>query len=145
MVYNHLKGKGFEEGPSGVVIQSANISIPITTGTREYPLEERSSVERNFLVGFWVTAAGAKTGELTTQAAGTIFNGVALNLRVEQTVIAKIYAHQIQKANDQGRPYYVHLPGRVNLSETTIEVNDNAGIAANTVFEFQAEYAQKAL
>lgn len=122
-----------------------NITVPVTAGQREYQLEENSPLERNILVGLWVTEQGVKTGDNTTQVVTAIFNSAALTIRVQESdVVKKVYAHQIKAANDQGLPFYVFLPGRINLSESKLEIFNNAGILANDVFEFQAEYVKYA-
>lgn len=144
MQYLHLRNKGrYQEGPTGPVVYRTNITVPVTANQREYNLEENSPLERNILVGLWVTEQGVKTGDNTTQVVTAIFNSCALTLRVQESdVVKKIYAHQIKAANDQGNPFYVYLPGRINLSESKLEIYNNAGILANDVFEFQAEYVK---
>lgn len=143
MIYSHLIGKGFSEGPAGPIVFRQNVEIPLTANQQEYKIEENSPVESNIMVGLWVTEAGAKTSSTYTQATGDIFNGLVLELQnQQQIVLKKIPATHIKKANDQGRPFYVYLPGPVNLSESTVSAYKNDTIAANTVFEFQVEYAK---
>ncbi len=143
MIYSHLANRGFYEGPAGPVVYRQNISIPLIQDQQEYKIEENSPVERNLMVGIWVTEAGAKTSATYTQASGDIFNGLVIELQNQQNVILKkIPATQIKQANDQGRPFYVFLPGPVNLSESTVHAYKNDTIAANTVFEFQVEYVK---
>lgn len=145
MIYNHLKGKGYQEKGTGPVIYRTNISVPITANVREYQLEEKSRLERNILVGLWVTPAGTEVSETDTQAAGSIFNSAALTIRSDELAVnEKIYLSQIYLANQQGRPYYISLPTSINLSESKLEVFDNSGIASDTVIEFQAEYVKVA-
>jgi len=144
MEYIHLRGKGFQEGPAGPVIYRANVMVPLTANVQDYQVEENSPIERNYLVGLWVTDPAVSVSGGNSVAASTIFNSIALTFRVEESdVVRKVYAHQIKKANDNGKPYYLFLPGRINLSETTIECFNNSSIPASTVFEFQAEYAKK--
>ena len=143
MIYSHLKNRGFKEGPAGPVVFRQNISIALTANQQEYNVEENSPVERNSMVGLWVTEPGSKTSSTYTQAAGDIFNGLVIELQHQQTaVLKKIPAAQIKQANDQGRPFYVFLPGPVNLSESKVSAYKNDTIAANTVFEFQVEYCK---
>lgn len=143
MNYLHLRGKGYQEKGTGPVIYRTNITVPITANVREYQFEEKSRLEKNVLVGLWVTPAGSKTGENTTQAASTIFNSATITLRSDDaSVNEKIYLSQIYLANSQGRPFYISLPTSINLSESTLEVFDNSGIAANTVVEIQADYVK---
>lgn len=143
MHYLHLNKKIFQEGPAGAVVYRTSITVPVVAGQRNYQLEENSPLERNIMVGLWVTEQGVKTGDNTTQVVTAIFNSCALTIRVQESdVVKKIYAHQIKAANDFGRPFYVYLPGRINLSESSLEIFNNAGILANDVFEFQADYVK---
>jgi len=129
------------ESPSGPVTYKANVSVDLVANQQEYQIEERSPIERNFMVGLWVTKQGVATGINTTQAATAILDSIAITIRVEESdVVRKIYVHQIQAANDFGKPFYVTLPGPVNLSESKVECFNNSGIGANTVFEFQIDY-----
>jgi len=141
MHYPYLRGRGFQETPVGVVIYKANIQVPVSAGQRLYKLEEKSTVENNFIVALWLTEPGAKVGENATQLDATRLNSAALVLQVDQTVVLKkIPLSHIKACNDQGYPYYVSLSGPVNLSESTLELNDNAGIVDDTVVEIQIDY-----
>lgn len=141
MYYPYLRGRGFQETPAGVVIYKANVTVPVAAGQRLYKLEENSSIERNYIVGLWLTEPGANTGESTIQLDATRLNSAALILRVEETDVAKkIPLSHIKACNDQGTPYYVSLNGRINFSESTLVLNNNAGIAVGTVVEIQIDY-----
>lgn len=143
MYYSQLANKGFQRGRAGAIVYQANISVNLEANKPDYNLEENSPVERNTVVGLWVTEPGAKTSQSKTQAAGAIFNSAVLIVRVEESdVIKKLYFHQVKKANDQGHPFYLSLPGNINLSESKVEVYDNSGIAADTVLEFQVNYVK---
>lgn len=139
--YLHLRSRGFQEGPTGPVVYRSSIIVPLIADQREYNPEEKSTVERNIAVGLWVADPGSQVTEAYTQAAAAVFNSAWLNLRVAETdVVRKVYFHQIKKCNDQGRPFYLHLPAGINLSESQIEVANNSAIAADTVLEFQVDY-----
>lgn len=144
MFYPHLRGRGFKETSTGPVIYKGNISIALKAGQTEYSIEEKSPIERNYLVGLWITPVGAKTGASTTQVTQAILDSIVLIFRVDDSdVYRKLPLGQVLKCNDNGRPFYVSLPGRVNLSESMIKVFDNAAIVAGTVLEFQVDYAKK--
>ncbi len=141
MYYPYLRGRGFQETPVGPVIYKANIQVPVTAGQRIYKLEEKSTVERHYMVGLWLTEPGAQTGESTTQLDAVLLNSAYLILRVDETdILKKVPLSHIKAANDQGHPYYVSLNGLVNLSESTLILDNNTGIAVNTVVEIQVDY-----
>ena len=141
MHYPYLRGRGFQETPVGVVIYKANIQVPVSDGQRLYQLEEKSTVENHHAIALWLTEPGAKVGENTTQLDAARITSAALVLQVDQTVVLKkIPLSHIKACNDQGHPYRISLSGPVNLSESILELNDNAGIPVNTVVEFQVDY-----
>lgn len=143
MLYQHLRSRGVAEGVAGPVIYKANLIIPISANVSKYKVEENSPIERAFLVGLYVTDPGVQVDETNTQATGDIFNSAYLEIMVNTLkVVTNLYLHQIKKANDQGRPYYLYLPGRINLSESRLIVPKNDTIAANTVIELQTDYAK---
>lgn len=141
MYYPYLRGRGFQETPVGPVIYKANIQVPVSAGQRLYKLEEKSTVEQHYMVGLWVTEPGAQTGESTTQLDAARLNSAYLILRVAETdILKKVPLSHIKAANDQGHPYYVSLNGLINLSESTLVLDNNAAIVANTVVEIQVDY-----
>jgi hypothetical protein len=143
MVYN-IKAGVYEEAAAGPVIYMTNVQVLLALNQREYQLEERSTLERNHMVGLYVTKPGTVLESGKTQAAGSVLDSAHLTLRVGTTdVVRRLYLHQIRAANDQGRPYLVSLPDAINLRESTLEVMDDANIVANTVIEFQAAYVRK--
>ena len=143
MLYNHLRGKGFVETQLGPVIWSSNIIVEIQANKDDYKLEENSPVERQFAAGLRVTEPGAIVSQTKTNAAGDIHNSAYFILRVDtDVVIGKLYLHQILRDNNNGRPFYLLLPGRINLSESSLIIPKNDTIAADTVIEFQVEYAK---
>lgn len=143
MLYPHLRSRGVEEGVAGPIIFKANLKIEVEANKRVYKLEENSPVERAYMVGLHVTKAGTIVDETKTQAAGAIFDSAYLEIMVNTTkVLMNLYLHQVAYANEQGRPYYLYLPGRINLSESSLIVPKNDTIAANTVFELQVDYAK---
>lgn len=133
------------EGANGPVLFLANVLTSLVADQREYQLEERSTLEKNHMVGLYVTKPGTVLESGKTQATGSAFQSAHLTFRVGTTDIMKrVYLHQIQAANDNGRPYLVSLPEAVNLRESVLQVMDDSNIAANTVIEFQAVYVKTA-
>jgi len=123
----------------------ANVQTVLKTDEREYQLEEKSTLERNHMVGLYVTEPGTVLESGKTQATGSVFNSAHLTLRVgTDEIVRRLYLHQILAANRQGRPYPVSLPTSINLRESDLKVMDDGNIVANTVLEFQAVYVKKA-
>jgi len=144
MHYN-IKPGIFLEGANGPVLFMANVQTALVTDQREYQLEERSTLEKNHMVGLYVTKAGTVLESGKTQASGAVLQSAHLTFRVGTTdIMQRVYLHHIQAANDNGRPYIVSLPEAVNLRESKLEVMDDANIGANTVIEFQAVYVKQA-
>lgn len=142
MYYNIQRG-AFLEGANGPVLFQANIQVALKSDQREYQLEERSTLEKNFMVGLYVTEPGTVLESGKTQAAGSAFKSAHLTFRVGTTDISRrLYLQQILNANQNGFPFLVSFPEAVNLRESILEVMDDANIAANTVIEFQAVYVK---
>lgn len=141
MNYLHLNNKPVEKGILGPVVRRANIKIILAAGTSTYQIEQKSKVERAYMVGIWATLPGAQVDATRTNAAGSIFNSAYLVLMVRSDEQSeKIPFEQIRLANAQGKPYYLNMKDAVNLSESSVEIPDNSGIAANTVLEFQIDF-----
>jgi hypothetical protein len=145
-MYPFLNNRPVEMNVLGLPVERrVNIKVELTANQLDYTIEENSPLERHFPVGLWVTLPGQKVNQVKTQAAGNIFNSAYLVLRhQEANIMVKVPFEQIRLANANGRPFYMNMPGPVNLSESTLVVPDNAGIAANTVLEFQVEYVKTA-
>ncbi len=142
--YSHLDKSLFHSGPSGVIVRSADIIVDLSTGKSDYALREKSNVERNNLVGLWVNAPQATpqpATETQTIVSRPVFNAAYLTLRVETNeVIERIPLRRIEECNLQGKPYYVSIGEKVNLSESKIYIANSASITANEVIELTADY-----
>ena len=142
-MYTNIPKNTYEDGPNGPVIHKANIITPLVTDSNEYQLEEKSRLERNQMVGLWATKPGALVKGNLRQLNTPVWESAYLTIVVEQTqVLEKIPFEHIRKANENGLPYMISLPGRVNLSESKITVADSANIPANVVIEFQADFVK---
>lgn len=143
-MYANLKPGMFIEGANGPATFQANVQVPLVTDEREYQLEERSVLEKNDMIGLYVTKPGTVVETGKTQANGSVFDSAALTLRIGTTdIMRRVYLHQILAANEAGCPFEVSLPGPINLRESVLEVRDDANIVANTVIEFQVVYVKK--
>lgn len=143
--YLFLRNAPVRQGITGPLVKRANISVQVSSSMTKYRIEENSPVERNLAVGLHVTLAGAKVDTTYTQISGAAFNSAYILLKYRQTdIYEKISFESIRQANDFGRPYYINLEGPINLSESLIHVPDNSAIAANSVLEFQIDYAEPA-
>lgn len=143
-MYNQIPNKAFQQGANGPVRYRENIIIPIRANVYENKLEERSSVERNHVVGLYVTPAGIKLRNGVTIAASGIFNSCFLQIRQgTDTILDRIYLSQILAANAQGLPFEVSLKGPINLSDSKLVVQDAPNVQSNTAIEIQVEYVKK--
>lgn len=123
------------------VVRRVNLKVPVTDGVSTYMIEENSPIERNYPLGLWVTKAGVKIDQTKTQIATAQLDAAFIILRnQEANILSKLPFEHVRLANEQGRPYPVYFPGPINLSESTIELPESTGIAANTVLEFQIDY-----
>ena len=145
MAYNHLRGRGFKEGNSGINVYSVPITIDLVANQDRYQFEEKSRLERNYTIGVWGVNAGTETSLTKTVAAQAILDSAYINIRQDQeTIIEKLYLSNILKANAEGKPYELNIDGPINLSESELVVNDPANIVADTVIELVFDYAKKA-
>lgn len=140
-MYDNIRKGVFLEGPNGPARYRTNIVVPLTENVREYQLEERATIENNFLVGIWVTKPGTVIEGGKTTASGAVLDSAFLTLRVGTSdVMRKVYLHQILAVNEAGFPYEVSIPGRVNLVESYLSVTNDASIVADTAIEFQVDF-----
>lgn len=134
----------FLEGANGPALFQANVQVALQADEREYQLEERSVLERNHMIGLYVTKPGTVVETGKTQASGAVFDSASITLRIGTTeIMRRIYFHHILAANEAGCPYEVSLPDSVNLRESVLEIRDDGNIQANTVLEFQVVYVKK--
>ncbi|MEM9527561.1 MAG: hypothetical protein AAGA31_13185 [Bacteroidota bacterium] len=144
-MYPNIPRNTFEEGGNGPAIYNANIIVPLKAGIQTYQLKERTRVERNHAMGLRVTKPGTLILPGRRQVNTPLFETAKLTLQIDQTeVMEVIYFWQILQANLQGHAYELSLPGVINLSESKIEVIDNAAIPEDTFLEFQVEFVKKA-
>lgn len=143
-MYPFLRRSPVQTNPLGMpVVRTVNIKIEVQTGKSDYTIEENSPLERNYGIGLWVTKPGAKIDQTKTQVDGAIFDAAYIILRQQEAnILFKLPFEHIRLANAQGRPYPISLPGPINLSESTIVLPENSGIAANTCLEFQVDYVK---
>ncbi len=140
-MYNHIKRGVFREGANGPVRFRENFIVPLKPDVFEQKLEERSSVERNHVVGLFVTKPGTKLQNNRTVAATDIFDTCYLNLFQGTTlVLSHIYLYQILEFNEQGKPYEISLPDTINLADSKLVIQNSASVVDNTAIEFQIEY-----
>ncbi|MEM6379061.1 MAG: hypothetical protein AAF705_12670 [Bacteroidota bacterium] len=147
MNYSHLQALGnFESGQTGIKVNQASIIIPLKANQSEYNIEERSSVENNHVVGIYVTAPEATPQKISlskTLPAAEIWNSIVLELRKDQEVVLeRIPFTDIKKANDNGKPYYVQLGGKVNLSESKVLAFKNDTIVDGTAVDIRFDFVK---
>lgn len=146
--YQRYRGRGFQEKNGIVKVFQTPIYVALTTNQQDYELEEKSSVERNIAVGLWVDEPASTAQKVTssgTIADADVFNSAQLTLRRDdQEVLKRIPLRQIQKANDQGHPYWIEIGESINLSESFIEVFNSAGISAGEILVIRVDYLKRA-
>lgn len=145
--YQHIQSLGkFLMGMTGIRVFQASIIIDLTADVDLYNFEEKSSLERHFVVGVWVVdpeSTAQKVTQSKTATAAAVFNSAYIELKEDQdTVYARLPLRDIKKANDQGHPYYLHLGERINLSESKLYVNNSGSIGSNEVIAFNFDYVK---
>lgn len=125
-------------------MNSAKAIIPIKEGKRINKVREQSSAERNFVVGVWVDAptdAPQKLDENYEVLTRAAFDSAYLSLRINTTdVYEQVSLRHIEQCNAQGKPYYVQLPKRINLSDSKIEVMNSDATQANAAVGLRFDY-----
>ncbi|MEO0733390.1 MAG: hypothetical protein AAFZ52_11185 [Bacteroidota bacterium] len=143
-MYPNIPRNSFQEGGNGPAIYNANIIVGLEAAIQTYQLKERTRLERNHAVGLWVPEPATLVLPGRTQLAEALFKTATLTLQIDQTEVReKIYFWHVLLANRNGLPYELSLPGVINLSESEINVMDNANIPADTVLEFQVDFVKK--
>ncbi|MEL6356233.1 MAG: hypothetical protein AAFQ37_04790 [Bacteroidota bacterium] len=143
-MYEQIRKGAFLEGPNGPAIFRTNVIVPLILNQREYKLEERSTIENNFLVGIWVTKPATTIQTNLLQASAKPFESAALTLRVDtHDVVRKLYLQQIYQCNLEGKPYHVSIPGKINLVESILEIFSEGDIVANSALELQFDYVKE--
>lgn len=141
MFYNHLKGAPVEMNDLGPQVRQESITMKLTADVAQYDIEEKSNVERNLLVGLWVYPAGRKIDQTYSSPTAAVLESAQLRLRHQTTdIYSNIPLEHVLRCNEQGRPYYVSLPGSVNLSDSSLYVADSGSIGANTAIRLQADF-----
>lgn len=142
--YDHLPAGKFRSGDLGLIQSSSKSIIPIEAGKKTHKIREKSSAERNFVVGLWIDAPEDNAQNLDEEFVvlnRTAFNSSYLSLRVDQTdVYEQISLLHIELCNRQGKPYYVELGKRINLADSKIECMDKDAIQANEAVGIRFDY-----
>lgn len=140
-MYPDIKPNTYLAGPNGPAIRHAGFKIPLEADKRDYEIEEKTTLERNILVGVWVVPPGTVIGTNLTVPAAAVFNSAFLNLRVGSTdVVERLYLQHVLAKNLQGEPYELSIPQKINLTESSLQVMNEAAIEANTALEIQFDF-----
>ncbi|MEM6397780.1 MAG: hypothetical protein AAF741_15635 [Bacteroidota bacterium] len=140
-MYSNIKPATFLEGPNGPAVHRTHVVIPLEANQREYKLEEKTTLENNYLVGLWVTKPDTVVESGRQIAADAVFDSAYINLRTgTNEVIRKLYLRQILDVNQSGCPYEISIADKINLVESEVKVMNDSNIAADTVLEIQFDY-----
>ncbi len=137
----------FEKGLAGVRGYIKNIPIPLAAGKSEYQLEEKSQLEKNYVIGLAVNSpsntATARASNTAQLPALSIIESAKITIRTGDTVVVdNLPIADVLKSNANGYWYDLHISDRVTLSESKVYISNDAAIQANDQLELTFLYVK---
>lgn len=131
--------------PDGrIKIHSVPVLVNVSTGQLDYTISDSVRLLTQYIVvGLWVNGPGTtqqKITETKSVVSRAVFDSAQLDLRDNTNVLLeKMPLRYVEHVNLQGKPFYIN-GSFINISESTLYVQDNAGIGANEAIQFHMDY-----
>lgn len=135
--YHHLgRGTGkYVERPDGLpVIYNDKILIQLVQGRIEHQIVDKVRLLTQYIsVGLWVSepssSAAQKINEALQAAPRAVFDSCHLTLMDNTAkLLNELPLRHVEKANNNGHPFYVTPRGFINLSESKLNVYNNSAV-----------------